>query len=306
MKLSRIAFDKAHDFIQENARPLEVARYEFHFGDGTATAVADALRPFQNQDGGFGNALEPDMRAPESSTLATSVALQIMRVVGGSAFEEMAAAAISYLLHTYDPDQFTWRIIPNAAQNSPHAPWWTQSDEADHFAAFSLNPTAEVLGYLIEYNKVVPPQLILHLSDLVLRKLTQLEKIEMHDLICCVRLLETNGLADNFHGQLFEQLDRLLLTAVATQAAEWSGYGLRPLQVASSPDAPFFECLQMLIPENLDFEIETQQDDGAWWPVWSWGQNYPDVWQKARVEWAGVITLEKLLMLRNYGRLPSP
>jgi hypothetical protein len=52
----------------------------------------------------------------------------------------------------------------------------------------------------------------------------------------------------------------------------------------------------------LPREIERQSEDGAWWPGWSWGQ-YEDVWPEVRVEWAGIITVGKLLALRSYGLL---
>lgn len=52
---------KAHDYMYSNARLLDRRRYEFHFGNGSAEAVIDALRPYQNADGGFGGALEPDI-----------------------------------------------------------------------------------------------------------------------------------------------------------------------------------------------------------------------------------------------------
>ena len=48
------------------------------------------------------------------------------------------------------------------------------------------------------------------------------------------------------------------------------------------------------------FEIKGQNDDGSWKPPWSWGDSYADVWPIAQQEWAGVLTMAKLITLKNY------
>ncbi len=45
-------------FIYQNARLIDRRRFEYFFEGGTQDAVIDALRSYQNEDGGFGNALE--------------------------------------------------------------------------------------------------------------------------------------------------------------------------------------------------------------------------------------------------------
>ena len=90
MILSAAAFARARRFVATKARPLELARLRFHFDSAPAVAVLAELQKFQNADGGFGKALEPDLRASESSALATSVAFQIIREVGRAPSENMA------------------------------------------------------------------------------------------------------------------------------------------------------------------------------------------------------------------------
>ena len=70
--LSREAFERAADFLRHGARPLERALFAHAFEDGGRTPVLAALVPYQNDDGGFGRALEPDMRAEASSVVATT------------------------------------------------------------------------------------------------------------------------------------------------------------------------------------------------------------------------------------------
>lgn len=52
--------EKAKQFILKTARPVERAEFLYHFYNGPKEAVVEALRPYQNTDGGFGHGLEAD------------------------------------------------------------------------------------------------------------------------------------------------------------------------------------------------------------------------------------------------------
>jgi hypothetical protein len=57
------------------------------------------------------------------------------------------------------------------------------------------------------------------------------------------------------------------------------------------------------IQANLDFLLGTQGGDGAWEPTWSWATLDEAAWGKAEQEWKGVLTLEALRNLGEWGRL---
>lgn len=300
--LTKEAFERSRSFVERNARPLEKVRLRFHFDRTPASLVSEELEKFQNADGGFGHALEPDLRTPVSSALATSVAFQILRETGGDPGATVADA-VDYLLRTCDGTRLSWRIIPEIAAESPHAPWWNQAGLEEGFNHFQLNPTAEILGYLHDYQEFVPPNLIAELSEAILARLAGLERLEMHDFLCCKRLVETKGLDDSFRIAVLNVLRRSLDSTVIQDPSQWDQYGLRPLQAAGSPDAALFAPLQQAIDRNLDYEIAAQQADGSWPVAWSWGDQYPNEWERAAVEWKGVLSVEKLVVLKRYGRI---
>lgn len=62
-------------FILRNARLLDRHRFAWRFHAGPANAVLAALRPYQNHDGGFGHALEPDLRCVDSQPVPLEHAL---------------------------------------------------------------------------------------------------------------------------------------------------------------------------------------------------------------------------------------
>ena len=75
-------YNQARSFIYKNARPLDLARWKYLFEEGSKEDVLTALAAYQNEDGGFGHALEPDCWNPDSSPIQTWVATEIIKEVG--------------------------------------------------------------------------------------------------------------------------------------------------------------------------------------------------------------------------------
>ncbi len=298
------AFERAASFLNSHARHLEVARFEAIFEGSGANDLLDELKKFQNGDGGFGHALEPDLRAEESSALCTSVAFQILRCHQIPESESVVREGIGYLARTLDRTLLHWRIIPKTTDSRPHAPWWNQDGRAAELDAFSLNPTAEIMGYVFDYGGTAFDEgIVSQLIDRVLEELSSLKVIEMHDLLCCLRMLEAKNLPAAFGTKVQEELKRLVADAVTIDPDQWNGYCLRPLQVVNDPDSPFIHGLEKSVSLNLDYEIEAQAHDGSWTPTWSWGDSYPEAWAEAKREWSGVLTFEKLLKFKRFHRI---
>lgn len=303
LMLSMKAFEASRQYIETTARPLERVRFHQEFDGSSSESVVKALREYQNNDGGFGRALEPDLRTQESSALCTTIALQMLRSARVKLGKEIVSGIIRYLLKTLNQQEWSWRPIPKSAEQSPHAPWWNQANRENAFDGFSLNPTAELLGYLYDYREQVPGDILSQLSEKVTNRLSGLEKIEMHDLLCCLRLFQTEYLPGDLWTLIARKLPSLIDSTVSKVPEQWKGYGLRPLQVVDSPESPFMTGLEGPVAANIDYEISSRNEDGSWTPTWTWGGAYPDAWLLAWREWTSVITLEKLLLLRKFRRI---
>ncbi len=129
------------------------------------------------------------------------------------------------------------------------------------------------------------------------------EKVETHDLLCYVRLVQTSALPEPLRSWLLLRLAPVVDRVVAKEPSAWAQYGLKPLWVAEFPDSPFAGQLAGAIERNLDYEIEHQGADGAWAPSWTWFGQYDETWPQAEREWKGVLTIKTLLQLRSFGRL---
>ena len=77
-RLMAAEFNRAREFLLSEARPLERAIFVHAFDGGIIDQVLAQLEGFQNRDGGFGQALEPDVRTPTSSALCTEMGLRYL------------------------------------------------------------------------------------------------------------------------------------------------------------------------------------------------------------------------------------
>jgi hypothetical protein len=75
------AFAAGDRFLLSQARLLERRLFATCFPGQPAAKVADALRGYQNDDGGFGHALEPDKRCPASLPVDVETAFQALAAV---------------------------------------------------------------------------------------------------------------------------------------------------------------------------------------------------------------------------------
>ena len=205
--LTSDSFKKARTFVMEQGRELERRLLSYYFDDGTPTAVLDELASYQNQDGGFGNGLEPDLQLPDSSVITTTIGLRILREVKATSSDEIVRKAIQYLLAEYNSTQSRWPIVPQAVDEYPHAPWWNFAKTADTFGNFLANPRAEVVGYLHEYHELVPTDLTKQLTVEVIEHIRTLpDEMNMYDFICYVHLVETANLPQSSKDTLAEIL----------------------------------------------------------------------------------------------------
>jgi len=305
--MSTTAFDRAARFLREEARPLERALFDYHFGGGGRTAVRAALVPYQNPDGGFGHGLEPDIRAEASSVIATITALAVLRQIDADEDTPGLPAALAYLIDAYDVERERWPIVPPEVEDAHHAPWWTYAETEEAFRGFWANPRASVIAYLQRFQRLAPSPFLEVARQSVIDDLMRYpQRMEMNDLLCFIELLETDNLPRENRESILDKLRRAVPQSVETDPDKWLEYTLQPVQAVRSPESPLAGTIDPAVIEaNLDFMLSQQGADGAWSPVWSWDFIDADAWAAAEREWKGVITLNNLLTLRDYGRLPE-
>ena len=305
MILSREAQAQARAFIFEHGRPLEQAKYTVIFEHSPVERIWDALAAFQNADGGFGHGMEPDLRLPDSSALATTVGLQVLREFGASPDHPLVQGAMRYLVATYDAATEAWPIIPPTANEAPHAPWWLYDEVvAERWGGFLANPRAEIVGYLHDYAEHAPSAPRDHLTDAQLGHLSaHAESLEMHEILCYVRLAESKSLPIETKRRLTSMLAPVVDRSVVRDPESWGLYGLMPIEVVQGSESLFAGLLADVVSPNLDYEIAQHAEDGIWLPRWDWAGLYPEDWEQAKQDWSGWLTMRMLTILKRFERL---
>lgn len=121
-------------------RPVEAAWGWTITGPGNAAAVLAALAGYQNDDGGFGNGLEPDISAPQSNPFAARLALHVILETGVPTTEPTVTGLVGWLEDRQGEDG-CWRWEPGTLDHAI-APWFAGWE----FPA--LNPALDLAGAL--------------------------------------------------------------------------------------------------------------------------------------------------------------
>ncbi|HUT82479.1 MAG TPA: hypothetical protein VMZ29_14865 [Candidatus Bathyarchaeia archaeon] len=305
---------RAVAFIHTHARKLEQQLYYYHFQPIASSQqdVISELAKFLNQDGGFGHALEPDVRMNHSSVVATKCALQILIDISASSSEPLVRDGISYLLDRFDEQNKIWSLVDEEIQNAPHAPWWATDNLLTEFNQYLVNPRAGILKILLHYNDLVPNNIITEVTDSLFSHLNQLPTdLAFFDTNAFLQLLQSEKLSKEHREILTQKLSETAVSIVSKNPDDWSKFSVKPLWLVPSPIAPFYDVLKTSVTLNLHYEIDNQQKDGSWAPTWDWGDTWKDVWSIVKKEWKGIITLATLRSLRDFNLIeglsvPSP
>ena len=300
-------YEKARRFVHLNARPLDFARWRYHFENGSAEDVLRILAFYQNGDGGFGHGLEADALNPGSSPIQTWSATMVLREVGlYDAAHPIVAGVVRYLTSGADFDGNCWAGAVPGNNDYPHAPWWTYEPGSVN----GYNPTASLAGFLLRVSApgsdtdAFARRIALNAYDYAMTE----DVSEMHLLPCfaglCRDVLTARpGLFDA--EALLDRLRMFAKDSVERDADRWAtDYCAMPSSLISGSDDPLYPAFPELAEKECSFIAQAQQEDGAWPVCWSWDA-YPDAFAVSANRWQSWIILKNLLYLKSMGRLDA-
>ena len=292
-RLSRAALDRARHFVGAKGRLLDAVLLQYALGEGSGTDALVALAPYQNDDGGFGHGLEPDLRTPASTAIATSTAMQMLRRIKAPADHPLVEDVVAYLVETVDRDQGVWPIIGPEVDEAPHAPWWSYGpDLAAAWNGFRFNPTAGLLAGLIDYASLVPADLLAELQARMLANIQATETLDgAYDLMAAWRLAETPGLS----APLNDALTKLLTTSLTAIAPDDPHVNF--LELAPPGTGPLAALSAPRFAQAAEKAIAAQGSDGNWAPFWEWKDVSAAGWFAAEADWNSLLTRHTIEVL---------
>jgi hypothetical protein len=276
----------AETFVLANARVLERHRLAALHGGGPGPVLA-ALRAYRNPDGGFGHALEPDVRAPESEPVPTLAALELLAEVG-ALHDELAVSAAAWIGSIAAPDGGVPFAMPTLAR-APHAPWMVPGEGGSQI-------TYALAAVLHEAGSRDP--WLERGTEWCWRQLARPEQLGAYVVKFALAFLDAVPDARRAAG-VIETLRPLLGEDGSLPVPGGTDdERLTPLALSARPGARSRALFtEAQIEADLDRLEGAQQVDGGWmfdWLAWSPGQT---------VEWRGILTVLALRTLVEHGRL---
>lgn len=282
-------YNQARNFVYKNARPLGFARWKYLFEGGSKEDVLTALAAYQNDDGGFGHALEPDCWNPDSSPIQTWVATEIIHEIGlEDKGHPVVQGILRYLSSGKDFDGHTWANTIASNNDAPHAPWWEHAPTAEP----SYNPTACLIAFILKFTDR-ESRLFALACDLAKEAYAYFKAHfpleSAHTVFCFLKLYDyltendTDTLIDLavFKDLLQKQLQHVITYDTDKWATE---YVCKPSLFISSKASDFYEENREICEYECSFIENSQEPDGTWAITWSWA-DYPEEWSISKNWW---------------------
>ena len=277
-----IDIEAAERFIFSNARLLERRRAAMLLHGAPVEPVLDALRAYRNPDGGFGHALEPDVRGPHSEPAGALRALELLAELDRLG-DPMAEGVAGWLRQVATGDGGVPFVMPETAR-FPHAPWMVPSDGGSQM-------TYAFAGLLRRAGRPSEPM-----------EAWCWERIEGgglggYALLFGLRFLDATDDGPRADAAIERLRPQLGADGSIPVAGGVEGERLRALDLAGPPGS---RSRAMFTPEQIEAgldELEAGQlEDGGWdfdFLHWSPGQ---------ALDWRGIVSFDALRTLSEAGR----
>ena len=276
----------AETFIWSAARLVDRHRYTMLFADGAVDPVIAAIAAYRNPDGGFGHALEPDLRCPQSQPAATLSALETLHEAG-RLDSDMASGARDWIARIAAPDGGIPSALPSF-EPYPHSPWW--SADPSSMLTFALAGVLHAGG-------IAGDEWLDRATGWCWRAIDDPDpRPSGYWLKFACTFLDAVPDEDRARAALASLRSRIDPASFAP-AAGTEGERLRPLDISPHPGSRSRELISDAdIQAHLDEVENEQQADGGWmfdWLAWSPEQTSA---------WRGIVTIRALTWLRDNGR----
>lgn len=130
----------ARDFVYANGLLWERLLFGHLFEGRRVEPVLAAFKAYKNSDNGFGNALEHDIRCPDSHPLALEFLLRVLRRTGINPGDLLDGTAHWVEMQRQEDGSLA---NPAALLDYPHAPWWNGGGQS---APDSITGNLQALG----------------------------------------------------------------------------------------------------------------------------------------------------------------
>lgn len=270
--MDKLNLNTVTNWMHRNARELDLNIWKTLFLNGSAKDVADSLLHYQNEDGGFGNGLDPDNWNRNSLPYACLYAIETL-------------ALVNY----FDMDHPVYKGIKRYLENRGMEQWVFTLPSNEYY------PHAAFYNYSKEYNEVQSTGILISFSAFVLEHMpnTPIYEIVFEHLDSFINKIYENDLGDmgpssyitlvdtmqriHLPGYNYDELLNRLITVVNDQMQKeetmWDQYGYRPSDFIKSKDSIFLNGNEQIVEKECDYLLRTLPENDVWPVSWCWFEN---------------------------------
>ncbi len=272
-----ISLKKARDFVYSNGSLWERALYAYLFEGEPIERVHACLRCYQNPDGGYGHALEHDIRTPDSHPLALEYILGVFagdaeRLPAGDLFDGASAWCEANLAADGSLKN------PPSVLEYPHAPWWKEGGQ---------HMPDSIAGNLAKLGKL-SPDFAASTRRWVTQNLTPDHIRQNEWLFMAYHAHDYYMNVDDFPD--VEQFRAATVDNIRACAEKMPEKQYGSLLAFAQPGSRVAAAMPDLVTRSLDYLMDTQREDGGWSD------------QHDLAQWFPMTTIGALCHLQRHGR----
>ncbi|MCT2589085.1 hypothetical protein LHJ74_03885 [Streptomyces sp. N2-109] len=292
--------EAASAFMTTHARLLDRRRFELLWGRVEPASVIAALDAYRNPDGGYGWALEPDLRARGSQPVAALHAFEPLEECGPTAFPQAAELCDWLETVTRQDGGVPFALPVEGSDAAGTAPFWAAADPGT--ASLQMTSQLAAIAHRVAgHDPAVREHPWLARSSGYCRREIAALTAPPH-AIAFRFILDFLDTVHDVYAWAPGELARLaaFLPADGTMPVEGGAEGeaMRLLDFSPRPGRPLRRLLSAdAVEAELDQLAAGQGDDGGW--TIDFLARSP----AAALEWRGYTTVHALAVLRAHGRV---
>ena len=300
---------EVNNWMHRNAREVELCLWKVLFEEGAPISVANALLAYQNDDGGFGHALEADNWNPGSTPIAICTAIKYMKMAGFYDYSHPAyQGIIRFLRSGVYRNETGWLFNIPENNDWPRAPWWTYSKEENkkEYVGVTSSLNAFILRSFPQSDSLYVRAV--EEAHILLARLESGEiqgDMELEGLVDLLHAINANNIGGFDSDRLLEEIMNLSKNSVCTDPSRWNEYVKRPSSVVTAWDLKLnFELMEATNVE-IDWTLKNRGTDGVWPITWKWYgmEQYDREFVLSENWWKAMVAIEKVIFLKKFGQV---
>ncbi len=289
----KFIYENVLPLIEEKSRMLEYYMIQSLFENKDKEIISE-LKKYQNEDLGFGNCLEPDVRMPNSSVVATDYAVHVLDYIHDESLkEDLIKDIVTFYENSYDEEKERFLMVTKEVDDYPRAIWWNFDDLEKNFP-FG-NPDPEVIGFLFKNRKYIKNLNYSKLINKVVDYVNSDKFLEagMHTLMSVLSFYD--DIQEDVQNLIHDRLHLLVNKELDAGVDKWDEYSLEPYKIYII-EPHFLNTRLQLLGENLTRCIGLIKELSVE-PNWQWYQ-FEKEFENAKNDWIGVIYLNMIKALK--------